>query len=422
MRLAASSREYGRRATSAEPSIRRHRPDYVLLIIISLLIAIGMIVVYAISPALGAGSGSAGSHYVSRQLIAIALSIVAFFVTARIPLAVWQRWQKPLLIAAGIGTLIALVTPVVPEYPAHRWIRFGGLSLQSVEILKFALIIALSNFFAHRLASGQLNSYEKTFKPLGILLLILMVVVAGPSALHGQSDLGSTAVIIAIMAAMGVMAGMPVKPLLYGGAALALMVVFVITISPYRRDRLTAFTHPDCLTTGYQACQALVATGSGGLVGKGLGGGASSYGYLPQAQNDSIFAIYAEKFGFVGCAVLLGLFVGLFARLARIMERAPDDFSRFVVVGIFAWLSVQTMINIGAMIGLLPLKGITLPFISYGGTSVLFVGAAMGLVFQISHYTSLRNVVKNGQRSQHESSDDRRRVRGAYHPDLSSRA
>ena len=251
-----------------------------------------------------------------------------------------------------------------------------------------------------------------------------MVVVAGPESLHGQSDLGSMMVIVAVMGAMALMAGLPFKKLFYIGAALLVMVVFVISISSYRRDRLTAFTHPDCLTTGYQTCQALVATGSGGLIGKGLGGGASGYGYVPQAQNDSIFAIYAEKFGFVGCTVLLGLFVTLFARLRRIIERAPDNFSRFIVVGVLAWLSLQTIINVGAMIGLLPLKGITLPFISYGGTSVLFVGAALGLVFQISHYTSLSSRASNvgKQRDRHESSDDRRRLRGAYHPDPGSRA
>ena len=293
-----------------------------------------------------------------------------------------------------------------------------------MEILKFALIIALASFFASRIKSGEIASQNRTLKPLGLLLFGLMIVIAGPESLHGQSDLGSMMVIVAVIAAMAIMAGLPLRRLLYIGAALALMIVFVISISSYRRDRLTAFTHPNCLTTGYQACQALIATGSGGLIGKGLGGGASSYGYVPQAQNDSIFAIYAEKFGFLGCTVLLGLFMTLFARLRLIIERAPDDFSRFIVTGVLAWLSVQTLINVGAMIGLLPLKGITLPFISYGGTSVLFVGAALGLVFQISHYTSFssRAAGLSGQRINNENSDDRRRVRGAYHPDPGSRA
>jgi len=181
------------------------------------------------------------------------------------------------------------------------------------------------------------------------------------------------------------------------------------------------------LTTGYQACQALIAVGSGGISGLGLGRSVQAYGYLPEAQNDSIFAIYAEKFGFIGVMVLLGLFVALFARLRLIIERAPDTFSRLVAAGVLAWLSVQMIINVGAMIGLLPLKGITLPFVSYGGTSVLFVGAALGLIFQISHYTSFsaRNVQRGdggqSRTNNDEDSDDGRRIRRAYHPDLSRR-
>jgi len=127
--------------------------------------------------------------------------------------------------------------------------------------------------------------------------------------------------------------------------------------------------------------------GSGGPVGLGLGRSVQAYGYLPEAENDAIFAIYAEKFGFVGVTVLLALYVAFFARLKRIVDRAPDNFSRLVVTGVLVWLAMQSFINIGAMIGLLPLKGITLPLISDGGSSVLLTLAALGLVFQVSRYT-----------------------------------
>jgi cell division protein FtsW len=181
----------------------------------------------------------------------------------------------------------------------------------------------------------------------------------------------------------------------------------------------------DCLSTGYQACQALIAVGSGGMVGLGLGNSVQAFGYLPEAENDSIFAIYAEKFGFIGVTVLLALLLAFLARLKRIMERAPDDVTRLIVTGAFAWLATQSLINIGAMIGLLPLKGITLPFISYGGTSVVFVMAVVGLVFQISRYT-LYSVPRQTEgisgRGGYENSSDRRRIRGAYHPGAGSRA
>ena len=401
-------------------TVRRHRPDYWLIILGLLLVAIGLTVIYAISPALSATyGGGSGAHYVSRQLIEVGLSIVAFLVTARVPLRVWQRWQLPLLTLAAIGTLLALVTPVLPEYPAHRWIRIGGLSLQSVEPLKFALIIWCGSFLAARAEAGKLADSRLTFRPLIIAVLAIGAVVGGI-----QSDFGSMVVIMSMLAAMVWLVGLPLKRLLLIGVILLVGAVLLVSAIPYRRERLLTYLHPEsnCLTTGYQACQALIAVGSGGITGLGLGRSVQAYGYLPEAQDDSIFAIYAEKFGFLGVMVLLGVFGVLFARLRGIVERAPDVFSRLVVAGVLAWLSTQMIINVGAMVGLLPLKGITLPFVSYGGTSVLFVGAALGLVFQISHYTSFGSrVVSRSERRVDEDSSDRRRVRRAYHPDFSDR-
>ncbi len=372
--------------------IRRHRPDYWLIVLAVFLAVIGVTVVYAISPALAAVSGGSGSHYVSRQLLAIGLAIVAFITTSKIPLRFWQRWQLLLLVLAALGTLVAVIMPENQLYPAHRWIRLGGLSLQSVEVLKFALLIWLASFFAMRQRKQELADTKLTLRPLAVALLVIGVVVAGK-----QKDFGSTVVIVTMLGAMAFLVGVPLKRLLLIGGIIVIGATLLISATPYRRERLTSYLHPDCLTTGgYQACQALIAVGSGGINGLGLGRSVQAYGYLPEAQNDSIFAIYAEKFGFIGVMVLLGLFTALFARLRLIIERAPDTFSRLMVAGLLAWLSAQMFINVGAMIGLLPVKGITLPFVSYGGTSVLFVGAALGLVFQISHYTSFntRNVQK----------------------------
>ncbi|HUB92928.1 MAG TPA: putative peptidoglycan glycosyltransferase FtsW [Verrucomicrobiae bacterium] len=407
-------------AANDTTQIRRHRPDYWLIVIALFLVAVGLIVIYAISPALNVTNGSgSGARYVSRQLIEVALSAVAFLVTARVPLQVWRRWQIPLLVVAIIGTLVALVTPVIPEYPAHRWIRLGGLSLQSVEVVKFALLFYLGSFFTARYQKGLLGDTKRTLYPLLVFICITGVIIAGI-----QSDFGSTVVIIAMVASMAFLTGVPIRKLLPFAAVLLIGGVLLITSTPYRRARLATYLHPDtnCLTTGYQACQALIAVGSGGVDGLGLGRSVQAYGYLPEAQDDSIFAIYAEKFGFIGVMILLGLFVTLFARLRLIIERTTDMFGRLVVSGVLAWLSTQTIINVGAMIGLLPLKGITLPFVSYGGTSVLFVGAALGLVFQISHYTSFsaRNI-QHRKDTDYESSGDGRRLRRAYHPDLGSR-
>lgn len=364
---------------------RKHRPDYWLLILSAALLSIGLVVVYAIGPALSAAKNVSGSYFVGRQLLAIGLAVVAFLVAAKVPLNWWRQAYRPLLMVAGAATLLALILPVNPDYPAHRWVRFGGLSFQSVEVVKFAVMIWLAGFLTNRIKQGSITSSELTLQPLLMALAGVSVVVAGV-----QSDLGSTGVIVAMMATMAFVAGLPLKRVLLIGSIILVGLIIAISSTPYRRERFQAYLNPqaNCQTSGYQACQALIAVGSGGIIGLGLGSSVQAYGYLPEAANDSIFAIYAEKFGFLGSMVLIGLFVAFFARIKTIAERLTDDFSRLVVVGVLAWLSIQAVINIGAMIGLLPLKGITLPFISYGGTSVIFVAAAVGLVFQASQYTS----------------------------------
>jgi cell division protein FtsW len=397
---------------------RRHSPDYWLLILTVALAAVGVVVVFSISPALEVEKGVDGGQYVLRQIIAVLLGLVLFFAAAAIPLARWKTLYKPLLVLAGVITLLALAMPVNEQYPAHRWIRMAGFSFQSVELLKFAGILWLAGFLSWRASNGLMANINKTLRPLFFVFLATGVVVAGL-----QSDLGSFGVIVAVMFAMVFAAGLPMKKVMLGLIAILLLGTIFIASTPYRRDRLTAFLHPesDCLTTGYQACQALIAVGSGGMIGLGLGRSVQAYGYLPEAENDSIFAIYAEKFGFIGCAALLGLFAAFFTRIKKVMERAPDDFSRFVVLGILVWLSAQTVINIGAMIGLLPLKGITLPLVSYGGSSVLMVMAALGVVFQVSRHTlySIPEEGSNNPTSGGTSYEDRRsgrRVRGAYNP------
>jgi cell division protein FtsW len=191
---------------------------------------------------------------------------------------------------------------------------------------------------------------------------------------------------------MSYMAGVPMKRLMIFAIIALILGTAAVTSTAYRRDRFFTFMQPtrDCEDTGYHACQAMIAVGSGGLFGLGIGRSVQAYGYLPKSQNDSIFAIYAEKFGFVGVVVLIGLFGALLLRILTIMQRAPNKATQIMAAGVFTWLAVQSTINIGAMVGLLPLKGITLPFISSGGTSLIFAMAALGVVFQISSYTSMR--------------------------------
>ena len=374
-----------RRLQVSIPAVRRHKPDYWLLILGSLLLAIGLIVVYSISPALAASQRSSQNSFVVKQLIDVALGLIAFVIAARIPISQWRKLAKPLAVVAILGSLVVLVTPINAAYPAHRWIRLGSFSFQIAELIKLALLVGLASFLSIQWQSGKLADSRKTLQPLLILLVMLGFVVA-----KLQSDLGSAGVMVVIMGAMAFVGGVPLKKIALISCAVLVLGALAISTSAYRRDRLSTFLHPEnnCQSSSYQACQALISVGSGGISGLGLGYSVQAYGYLPEASNDSIFAIIAEKFGFVGTVLVLAIYSLFISRLKNIIERTADQFSRLMVVGVLAWFSTQMIINVCAMIGLLPLKGITLPLISQGGTSLVFLTAALGLVFQISRYTS----------------------------------
>lgn len=397
---------------------RRHKPDYWLLLISVALLVVGLIVVYAISPGLSVQQNVSENYYVGKQILAIGLGAMAFAVVGNLPLDIWRRLEKPLIIAC-VGASLAVRLLGEQVNGAYRWVQVGGLSFQPAELIKFTLLIWLAGFLVERIKNNEFHDSKKTFRPLIMALAVVGVIVAGL-----QSDLGSTGVMVAIMACMIFVVGLPFRRLAMIGAVIVAGTVLLVAGTGYRRQRLSTFLSPanNCQTTGYQSCQALIAVGSGGIFGLGLARSVQAYGYLPEAADDSIFAIYAEKFGFIGVSVLLLLFMVLFARLKNIIERAPDTYTRLLVTGILAWLSTQLIINVGAMVGLLPLKGITLPFISYGGTSVVFIMAAIGLAFQVSRYTSYSINTESVEGSRHDDHRlDGRRLRGAYNPNPGSR-
>lgn len=396
---------------------RRHRPDYWLPVIATGLLSIGLVVVYAISPGMSVLKGVSESYYISKQLIAILLGVAAFIVMSRIPYQHWRLLVKPVIIAAALA---AVAVQVFGEEVngAYRWVHIGGVSFQAAELIKFALLIWMADLLAKRKSEGRLNDTQATTKPLAIALFLIVIVVG-----VFESDFGSTAVMVGMGTAMMFVAGVPLKKLVLAGMVLLAIGSVLILSSGYRRDRVATFINPtaDCQDSGYQSCQALIAVGSGGMFGLGLARSIQAYGYLPEAANDSIFAILAEKFGFLGVSIIIAAYTMFFGRLTRIIERAPDEFSRLLVTGMLAWFSVQAIINIGAMIGLLPLKGITLPFVSYGGTSLLFVTGCLGIAFQISRYASLGNKVSDPG-AVNEDSAYRRGQRRPYYTAVSRRA
>ena len=413
--------QVGAPAQPAAEGARRHRPDYVILVLTALLMVIGLIVVYSISPGLSASQHVSQSYFITKQLLDVALGAAAFAIAAVLPVRRWSAFSRPLIIAALLGSAVVMITPINAIYPAHRWIRLGGFSFQVAELIKLTLIVGLASFLSGQWRKGKIADFKATLRPLIIVLLAVGVVVA-----KLQSDLGSAGVIIIIMAAMAFTVGIPLKKVGLICAIVTLVLALAIASSSYRRERLTTFLHPssDCRGSGYHACQALIAVGSGGVFGEGLGFGAASYGYLPEASNDSIFAIMAQKFGFIGTTLIVTIYGLFITRIKKLIERTGDQFSRLILVGVLAWLSTQTIVNIGAMLGLLPLKGITLPLISQGGTSLIFLTAALGIVFQLSRYTNY-NVTEpktsSEQGSNSGSSPNRRRFGRPYNPPTISR-
>lgn len=399
-------------------AVRRHRGDLLIVLFMSILMLLGLVVIYSISPALTARINAAGNtldqnHFMYRQVEYLLVGMVAFVITAFVPLEWWRKNQHKVLIAAMLLCLVPIVAQgsaiSLCTNGACRWINLGFVTVQPAEILKFALLIFMASFMAKRMSEGKLNSPQETLWPLAIMLAVVSLIV-----IVLQKDLGTGVTIFGVVVTMLYVAGLDKR---YFGAALLLLVGagLILTItSPHRMDRVSTFlssSTDDSSGTGYHINQALIAVGSGGMTGKGLGRSIQAFGYLPEAANDSIFAILAEKFGFVGTLAVLGIFAVLFVRLLKVMDCAANTYQRLIVAGVFGWLFTHTVVNVGAMLGIFPLTGITLPFLSVGGTSLLFIMGALGLAFSASRYTIHQRTNSSSEGGNtHEDRRGRRRI------------
>ncbi|HEV2413042.1 MAG TPA: putative peptidoglycan glycosyltransferase FtsW [Candidatus Saccharimonadales bacterium] len=404
--------------------LRRHRPDYIITLLMIVLVLLGIVVIYSVSPALAeglssiAGGKSTGiniNQVVYRQFGYVGLGIVAFLITAFIPLEFWSRIKNWLIGGSLIACLLLEVLPkglTLSVNGATRWLNLGFVSFQPSELLKFSLVIFLASFLASRIKTNKVNDSRDTFWPLVLLFGVVALIVA-----IFQDDLGTMFPIMAIFLLMYFIAGVNRANLIKIFVGLGISSVALIALFPHRVARILTFLHSNTNVagSGYQIHQALIAVGSGGLTGTGLGQGVQAFGYLPEASNDSIFAIVAEKFGFIGTVIVLILFAILFVRIIQVMERSSNEYMKLVVAGVFAWVFTHTVVNIGAMLSVLPLTGVTLPFISYGGTSLLFIMAAVGLVINASRYTDHQAAVTKEETGS-EDSGLRRRFRGAHNP------
>lgn len=392
-----------RQAVSTQPAqaaIRRHRPDYQIILFMGILVLLGLIVLYAISPARvelinQGGSNLDQAHFMQKQLLYLGVGLAGFAFAATVSMNWWSA-RTELLLKVGFGAcLLLFVLGLLPGNPmvietggATRWfdLKFG--SFQPAELLKFGLLLYIAGFLGRRMQQGKVNSLHDTLVPLGMLLGLaaLFIIVL-------QKDMGTGITMIGMVMTMLLVAGLKARLFaLVIAVGLALGALLIVT-SPHRIERVLTFMNPSGTDVeSYHITQATIAMGSGGLFGRGLGQGVSPFGYLPEAVNDSIFAVLGETFGFIGLLVILTLFFMLLRRLLFIVERVSDPMMRLIVAGVFGLIMTHLVVNVGAMTGVFPLTGVTLPFLSFGGTSLLFMMLGLGLVFHISRYTSHRTI------------------------------
>lgn len=400
---------------------RQHRPDYLIVLFMGLLMLLGLIVMYAIGPqranVLNNSYGTdfyTSTYFFIKQSVSLLLSLAAFVVVAKLPYAFIKKYAPAILLAGFAACVVLAVASFLDlsiakcSLGACRWFNLGPFgSLQPAEFLKFGLLVFLAAFLGSRVAKNEVNNFEKTIVPF--------LAVMGAAAFFVvilQNDLGTGLSIAAIAGAMLMVAGLDLRT---GGILLGagvLLIALSILVAPHRMERvMTFFGSSDDATSqdsGYHIKNAMIAIGTGSVFGVGVGNSVQATGYLPEAINDSVFAIMGETFGFVGLAVILALFSGLLLRLLKMSDYLADPWMRLVAAGAFGWLAAHVFLNVSGMIGMAPLKGITLPLLSFGGTSMIFIAAALGLAFQLSKYTSHSVVaLKEGQ---DESSSSRRGV------------
>ena len=358
------------------------RPDSWVLLPSLLLLAIGIVMVGSASIAIAEGQGVHSYHYLLRHLVFIAIGVGLALTLRVIPIAFFERISRPMM-ALAILLLLAVFVPGLGATVngSTRWIRLGFINFQAVEAVKLVVILYLAGYLARK-AQFVRSRFFDTFKPLifaGFLSVILLL----------QPDMGSAAVITAIVAGMVWLAGAAWRHIFVLGL-LTLPAFGFAAMEPYRLRRIVSFMDPwaDPFASGFQLTQALIAVGRGELFGVGIGASIQKLFYLPEAHTDFIFAVLAEEFGLVGVIAVLVLFLLLVTRIMVIgimAHRRDRPFAGFVAYGIGLWIGLQALVSVGVNLGALPTKGLTLPLISSGGSSMLMTLIALGFVLRIKY-------------------------------------
>jgi cell division protein FtsW len=376
-RAGARSRARGQTARRSTPKAQ----GGTLILLVSLLAVLcltGVVMILSASSILSLHQFGSPWHFFMRQIMWLALGAVGFAVALRVDHTAWRR-MAPVAMYVSIGLLFAVLVPGIGirSSGAARWLGTSSLQIQPSEIAKLALVV-----FAADILDRRSNSRDWKYQALPVLAVLGVLVLL----VMAQPDMGTTMVLVCIVSAMLFTAGIPARVMagvmgLIGGFGLLLAVA-----APYRWRRMTAFMHPfkDASNSGYQSVQALLALSHGHVLGDGLGSSIASYGYLPNAQTDFIFAVLGEETGLVGGLVLSGLFAVLGVVGVRLACNARTRYAALLAAGITSWIVGQAVINIGAVVGLLPVTGVPLPFVSFGGSSLVINLFAMGMLANIA--------------------------------------
>ncbi len=333
----------------------------------------------------GLRSEPSNSFYLWRSSMHVFMGFIVMGITTIIPYHVWERFARGLFLITIVLLILVFLPGLRNEYGnAYSWLQIGGFSAQPAEFLKLTLIFYLAVWLQKR--EQLISTFKEGFLPFATLLVLSTFLVAI------QPDLGSFLVLSSIASAMFFIGGGSVFHLILGGAMASVMGLPIILSKQYIRDRFRAFISPSdhrlAEGIGFQIKQALIAIGSGGFFGVGYGKSIQKFGYLPEVQGDMIFAAMGEELGFLRLLIILTMYSLLVYRGYKIAREAPDRFGFLVATGITTWIAFQSLINVAVNIALFPLTGLTLPFISYGGSSLLTLLAGIGVLLNISMHST----------------------------------
>ena len=365
---------------------RIHKPDFTLITVVFIIIIFGLVMLSSASSVIGYQKFGDANYYLKHQIIyGIFLGLIGMYIASRIDYHWWKKVSFPFLVICVILLFLVLVPGIGSEYGgARRWVNIGGILFQPTELAKIIFLLYIATWLSKKKKEKEMNNFTYGFVPFLILLGIITFLVMM------QPDLGTMTVIAFISVAVYFLAGANLRHLalifLIGLVLFGLM----IQIEPYRAARFSVFLNPelDPQGIGYHVNQALLAIGSGGIFGLGLGHSRQKYNYLPEVAGDSIYCVIAEELGLIISLMVLGLYLLVMNRGLIIARFAPDEFGRLIAGGITIWITFQAVVNIGSMISILPMTGITLPLISFGSSSIATVMTAIGILINVSKQTT----------------------------------